>query len=95
MPIVPATRANLVEAGRRLAGGGLVAFPTETVYGLGADATDGRAVAADNVSPPSPLVEAVPEGGTSGASGNFPIACATPRRRPRLVRNDASVFERG
>jgi L-threonylcarbamoyladenylate synthase len=28
-----------------LASGGLVAFPTETVYGLGADATDGRAVA--------------------------------------------------
>lgn len=26
--------------------GGLVAFPTETVYGLGADATDGEAVAA-------------------------------------------------
>src|SRR5882762_231664 len=25
--------------------GGLVAFPTETVYGLGADATDARAVA--------------------------------------------------
>ncbi len=28
-----------------LAGGGLVAFPTETVYGLGADATNDRAVA--------------------------------------------------
>jgi L-threonylcarbamoyladenylate synthase len=28
-----------------LAGGGLVAFPTETVYGLGADAQDGLAVA--------------------------------------------------
>src|ERR1043165_6705474 len=28
-----------------LAAGGLVAFPTETVYGLGADATDGNAVA--------------------------------------------------
>lgn len=28
-----------------LRGGGLVAFPTETVYGLGADATNGRAVA--------------------------------------------------
>ena len=28
-----------------LRGGGLVAFPTETVYGLGADATDDRAVA--------------------------------------------------
>jgi L-threonylcarbamoyladenylate synthase len=29
-----------------LAAGGLVAFPTETVYGLGADARNGRAVAA-------------------------------------------------
>ena len=28
-----------------LADGGLVAFPTETVYGLGADATNGAAVA--------------------------------------------------
>ena len=28
-----------------LAGGGLVAFPTETVYGLGADATNDKAVA--------------------------------------------------
>lgn len=33
------------EAARILARGGLVAFPTETVYGLGADATDGEAVA--------------------------------------------------
>jgi len=32
-------------AARILAAGGLVAFPTETVYGLGADATDGAAVA--------------------------------------------------
>ncbi len=32
-------------AARILAGGGLVAFPTETVYGLGADATDAAAVA--------------------------------------------------
>ena len=32
-------------AARCLAAGGLVAFPTETVYGLGADATNGRAVA--------------------------------------------------
>jgi L-threonylcarbamoyladenylate synthase len=32
-------------AARRLAAGGLVAFPTETVYGLGADATDGEAIA--------------------------------------------------
>jgi L-threonylcarbamoyladenylate synthase len=32
-------------AARRLAAGGLVAFPTETVYGLGADAANGEAVA--------------------------------------------------
>ena len=32
-------------AARTLAAGGLVAFPTETVYGLGADATNGHAVA--------------------------------------------------
>src|ERR1700674_1369987 len=32
-------------AARCLAAGGLVAFPTETVYGLGADATDGTAIA--------------------------------------------------
>ena len=36
---------GLPEAARILAAGGLVAFPTETVYGLGADATDGEAVA--------------------------------------------------
>src|ERR1041384_4836681 len=32
-------------AARVLADGGLVAFPTETVYGLGADATNGKAIA--------------------------------------------------
>lgn len=36
---------GVAEAARLLRGGGLVAFPTETVYGLGADATDGQAVA--------------------------------------------------
>jgi L-threonylcarbamoyladenylate synthase len=33
------------EAARSLAEGGLVAFPTETVYGLGADATNAAAIA--------------------------------------------------
>jgi L-threonylcarbamoyladenylate synthase len=32
-------------AAKTLAAGGLIAFPTETVYGLGADATNGEAVA--------------------------------------------------
>jgi L-threonylcarbamoyladenylate synthase len=35
----------LAEAAQVLAGGGLVAFPTETVYGLGARALDGRSLA--------------------------------------------------
>lgn len=35
----------IAEAGLILRGGGLVAFPTETVYGLGADATNSLAVA--------------------------------------------------
>jgi L-threonylcarbamoyladenylate synthase len=43
--ILPAGSAPAAEAARVLAAGGLVAFPTETVYGLGADATNGRAVA--------------------------------------------------
>src|SRR5216110_896694 len=43
---IKATPAAVAEhAARILAAGGLVAFPTETVYGLGADATDGAAVA--------------------------------------------------
>ena len=35
----------VAEAAHCLGAGGLVAFPTETVYGLGAEATDGKAVA--------------------------------------------------
>jgi L-threonylcarbamoyladenylate synthase len=37
---------DIAEAARLLRRGELVAFPTETVYGLGGDATDGRAVSA-------------------------------------------------
>ena len=40
------TREAVAAAGAALRGGALVAFPTETVYGLGADACNGRAVAA-------------------------------------------------
>jgi L-threonylcarbamoyladenylate synthase len=43
--VLKAGAAAVEEATRLLAAGGLVAFPTETVYGLGADATNGRAVA--------------------------------------------------
>ncbi len=42
----PADAKGIAEAARLLKSGALVAFPTETVYGLGADATNGEAVAA-------------------------------------------------
>ncbi len=44
--LLSADAAGIAEAARLLRAGRLVALPTETVYGLGADATDGRAVAA-------------------------------------------------
>src|SRR5215470_6781806 len=43
--LVVAGDAAIAEAARVLAEGGLVAFPTETVYGLGADAGNAAAVA--------------------------------------------------
>jgi L-threonylcarbamoyladenylate synthase len=43
--ILPANDDNLSVAAAYLQSGGLVAFPTETVYGLGADARDDNAVA--------------------------------------------------
>jgi L-threonylcarbamoyladenylate synthase len=45
-PILEPTLANLGQAATALREGRLVAFPTETVYGLGGDATSDRAVAA-------------------------------------------------
>ncbi len=43
--ILPAGEAAVAAAAHALARGGLVAFPTETVYGLGADATNAAAIA--------------------------------------------------
>ena len=43
--ILRANQQNLKEAGKAIRRGELVAFPTETVYGLGADATNDQAVA--------------------------------------------------
>jgi L-threonylcarbamoyladenylate synthase len=43
--MLQATAEAIAEAARVLKSGGLVAFPTETVYGLGADAGNGEAVA--------------------------------------------------
>lgn len=45
MPIVAATKESIDRAAQALARGEIVAFPTETVYGLGANALDASAVA--------------------------------------------------
>ncbi|MGC8535233.1 MAG: L-threonylcarbamoyladenylate synthase [Rhizomicrobium sp.] len=45
MPVFAADRATIARAAELLRAGRLVAFPTETVYGLGADATNDSAVA--------------------------------------------------
>lgn len=59
------TAATIAEAARLLQAGRLVAFPTETVYGLGANATDDRAVAgifaAKNRPSFNPLIVHVPD----------------------------------
>ncbi|NQV85257.1 MAG: threonylcarbamoyl-AMP synthase [Rhodospirillales bacterium] len=44
-PILTPDTAAIAQAAETLRTGGLVAFPTETVYGLGCNATDGEAVA--------------------------------------------------
>ena len=43
--VLTADHKAIEAAARCLAAGGLVAFPTETVYGLGADAGNGEAIA--------------------------------------------------
>ena len=57
---LPATESALELAAGIIARGGLVAFPTETVYGLGAGATDEQAVArifqAKGRPPDNPLI---------------------------------------
>ena len=68
--------AAVERAARVLAAGGLVAFPTETVYGLGADATNGAAVARlyDAKGRPSfnPLIAHVADADAARALARFP-----------------------
>ncbi len=75
MPLVAASDTSIADAGRMIRKGGLVAFPTETVYGLGADATNGEAVAAIFAAKgrPSfnPLIVHVPDLAAAEALGVF------------------------
>jgi L-threonylcarbamoyladenylate synthase len=73
--LMPAGPAAIAEAVRCLAAGGLVAFPTETVYGLGADAEDGEAVArlyaAKGRPAFNPLISHVADAAAAAALGRF------------------------
>ena len=65
----------IAEAANRLSTGGLVAFPTETVYGLGADATSDAAVAALFAAKErpafNPLIVHVADSGTAEQFADF------------------------
>jgi L-threonylcarbamoyladenylate synthase len=65
MPIVPATPEAIAAAAEALRGGEIVAFPTDTVYGLGANALDAEAVAkvfaAKGRPTANPLIVLVPD----------------------------------
>lgn len=73
--IVPAAPETIADAGRRLKVGDLVAFPTETVYGLGANATSDSAVArifdAKNRPDFNPLIIHVPDADAAAALVEF------------------------
>lgn len=70
---LPPDPAGIAEAARLLRAGRLVAIPTETVYGLAADATDARAVAAIYAAKErphfNPLIAHLPEAGAALALG--------------------------
>ena len=73
--ILPAGTAAAEAAARRLAAGGLVAFPTETVYGLGADAANAAAIAhlyaAKGRPAFNPLIAHVPDIAAARRIGQF------------------------
>lgn len=73
--IFPADAGGVSRAAELLREGRLVAFPTETVYGLGADATDPAAVArifAAKERPRfNPLIAHLPDAASAGREGVF------------------------
>jgi L-threonylcarbamoyladenylate synthase len=84
--LIPADDAGLAEAARVLRAGGLVAFPTETVYGLGADALDPTAVArifaAKERPPGNPLIVHL-----AGAEDLPAVAADVPRIAREAIRH--------
>src|SRR5438132_14426047 len=79
-PLAPADATAVAAAAQILATGGLVAFPTETVYGLGADAGNGEAIArlyeAKGRPAFNPLICHVPDRAAAARLGCFDAAAA-------------------
>ena len=75
-PCLKPTRAAIARAARAIRQGGLVGLPTDTVYGLAADATDDDAVAgvfrAKGRPPDKPLIALVATLAMAEACANFP-----------------------
>jgi L-threonylcarbamoyladenylate synthase len=80
--ILKADQAAVEAAARCLAAGGLVGFPTETVYGLGADARNGQAIArlyeAKGRPAFNPLICHVRD--SAGAARPGPLTLVVPKR---------------
>jgi L-threonylcarbamoyladenylate synthase len=78
--ILPASPEAIARAADCLAAGGLVAFPTETVCGLGADATNPQAIARLYVAKGrpafNPLIAHVPDRDAAQKLGRFDAAAA-------------------
>jgi L-threonylcarbamoyladenylate synthase len=78
--LAKAGAAAIADAARCLAAGGLIAFPTETVYGLGADAGNSEAVArlyaAKGRPSFNPLIAHVPDRAAALALARFDAAAA-------------------
>jgi L-threonylcarbamoyladenylate synthase len=77
MPVLQVTEEAIGQAAQALAKGDLVAFPTETVYGLGANALDAAAVvrvfAAKERPRFNPLIVHVPDLATAERYGVFDV----------------------
>ena len=56
MAVLAATHANITRCAERLRAGDVIAMPTETVYGLAADASNATAVAAVYASKARPKI---------------------------------------
>jgi L-threonylcarbamoyladenylate synthase len=78
--VVKPAADSIAAAARCLTGGGLVAFPTETVYGLGGDATNGEVVArlyeAKGRPAFNPLISHVLDTASARQLGRFDAAAA-------------------